>query len=141
MHAKKLLEGIPRSVRLLRKLTVTFLDGSITLHQTRVLYLIKEGLGQSQIAETLQVSPAAVCKLMQQLTEKGFITMTPGKDRRERELELTREGGRILSTVNRQLEKKIQKGVDKLTEQEKDMLLKGLGVLDKLMSEIKESEK
>jgi DNA-binding MarR family transcriptional regulator len=138
MHAKKLIEGIPRSIRVLRKLTVSVLDGSLTFHQTRVLYLIKEGLGQSQIADSLQVSPAAVCKLMHQLSEKGLITMTPGKDRRERELELTREGSRLLSTVNRQMEKKIQKGIDTLSEHEKDQLLKGLVILDKVMGQIKE---
>jgi DNA-binding MarR family transcriptional regulator len=138
MPARKLLESIPRSIRVLRRLTVSALNGSLTLHQTRVLYLIKEGLGQSQIADSLQVSAAAVCKLMHQLSEKGFITMSPGKDRRERELMLTKEGSRVLAAVNKQLEKRIHKGLEALSETEARDLEKGLVVLDKLMSQIKE---
>ena len=138
MHTKKLLESIPRAIRVLRTLTLAVLDGSLTLHQTRVLYLITEGLGQSQIAEQLQVSPAAVCKLMQQLTEKGFITMCPGKDRRERHIELTKEGSKALTSVSRQVEKKLKKSVGALTEQEREDLLKGLDILDKLIGQIKE---
>ncbi|MFL5782981.1 MAG: MarR family winged helix-turn-helix transcriptional regulator [Bacteriovoracaceae bacterium] len=138
MPARKLIESIPRSIRVLRKLTVSALDGSLTLHQTRVLYLIKEGLGQSQIADSLQVSAAAVCKLMHQLSDKGFITMSPGKDRRERELILTKEGSRVLAAVNKQLEKKINKGLEALSDTEMKDLEKGLVVLDKLMSQIKE---
>lgn len=137
MHSKRLLESIPRAIRVFRTLTLAVLDGNLTLHQTRVLYLITEGLGQSQIAEQLQVSPAAVCKLMQQLAEKGFITMTPGKDRRERELSLTKEGSKALTTVSRQLEKKLNKGINTLSEKEKEDLLRGLQILDRLIGQIK----
>jgi DNA-binding MarR family transcriptional regulator len=138
MPARKIIENVPRSIRVLRRITVSVLDGSLTFHQMRVLYLIKEGLGQSQIAESVQVSAAAVCKLMHQLTEKGYITMAPGKDRRERQLTLTKEGARILAAVNRQIEKKLNKGFETLTEKEKEDLDKGLDVLEKLMSHIKE---
>ncbi len=138
MVAKTLLECIPRSIRTLRKLTVSSLDGSITFHQSRVLFLIREGFGQAQIAETFQITPAAVCKLMHQLSEKGFITMCPGKDRRERNLELTKEGARALSFVSKQVEKKLNKGIELLTKEERDDLLKGLEVLNKLMGQIKE---
>ncbi len=138
MLAKALLESLPLSIRTLRKLTVSSLDGSITFHQSRVLFLIREGFGQAQIAEVTQVTPAAVCKLMRELTEKGFITMCPGKDRRERNLELTKDGARALSTVTKQVEKKLNKGIEHLTNEERDDLLKGLEVLNKLMGQIKE---
>jgi DNA-binding MarR family transcriptional regulator len=138
MLAKTLLESIPVSIRTLRKLTVSSLGGEITFHQSRVLFLIREGFGQAQIAEIIQVTPAAVCKLMHQLSEKGFITMCPGKDRRERNLGLTKEGARALSSVSRQVEKKLNKGIDRLTHEERDDLSKGLEVLNKLMGQIKE---
>lgn len=138
MLARKVLECIPRSIRVLRKLTVFALDGSLTFHQTRVLYFIKEGLGQSQIAEVFQVSPAAVSRLMRELKEKGLVRMSPGEDRRERQLKLTREGARLLGAVNRTMEKKVNKHVDALSKEEKDQLMKGLVVLDKLMGQIKE---
>ncbi len=138
MLAKKVLESIPRTIRTLRKLTVSVLDGQLTFHQTRVLFYIREGMGQSQIAETLQVTPAAVCKLMHQLSENGLVTMIPGKDRRERLMELTKEGSRILNTVSRSLEKKLNKGIDSLSNAERDDLMKGLLVLEKLTGQIKE---
>ncbi len=132
MLAKKVLESIPHSVRTLRRMTVAVLDGSLTFHQTRVLFFIKEGLGQSQIAELMQVSPAAVCKLMHQLTEKDFIRMIPGEDRRSRKITLTKEGSKILGVVMRSVEKKLNNGIDSLSNSERDDLMKGLGVLDKL---------
>lgn len=138
MSAAKVLESIPRSIRLLRKLTVEVLAGSLTFHQTRILFYIKEDFGQSQIAEALQVSPAAVCKVIHQLEEKGFISMCPGEDRRERHMELTRDGSKILSAVTKQVEKKLNKGIDSLSTQERDDLIKGLHVLDKLIGQIKE---
>lgn len=138
MVATKILESVPRAVRLLRKFTVEVLDGSITFHQTRVLFYIKEGFGQSQIAEALQVSPAAVCKVTHQLAENDLITMIPGHDRRERLMELTKEGSKILNTVSKQIEKKLNKGIDTLTSQDRDDLMKGLEILDKLVGQIKE---
>ncbi len=138
MLAKKVLGTIPGSIRTLRKMTVSVLDGSLTFHQTRVLFFIKEGFGQSQIAELMQVSPAAVCKLMHQLSDKKFIKMIPGEDRRSRKLELTKEGAKLLTAVSRAVEKKLNKGIDSLSNSERDDLMKGLEVLDKLFGQIKE---
>ncbi len=138
MLAKKVLESIPRSIRVLRSITISVLDGGVTFHQTRVLFLIKEGFGQSQIAESFQISPAAVCRLMHQMEAKGLIAMKPGIDRRERTLELTKNGSKILASVSRQIEKKLNHGLAVLTPEEKESLAKGLTVLDKLIIEIKE---
>ncbi len=138
MLSKKVLDSIPRSVRTLRKMTVAVLDGSLTFHQTRVLFYIKEGLGQSQMAELMQVSPAAVCKLMHQLSDKNFISMSPGEDRRSRKITLTKNGSKILTTVSRAVEKKLNKGIDSLSIAERDDLMKGLQILDKLIGQIKE---
>lgn len=138
MVSKKVLESVPSAIRMLRKLTVEMLDGSLTFHQTRILFYIKEGFGQSQIADALQVSAAAVCKVTHQLTEKGFITMNPGEDRRERLMELTKNGSKILTAVSKQVEKRLNKSIDTLTSQERDDLIRGLTVLDKLIGQIKE---
>lgn len=138
MLARKINETIPRSIRRLRSLAITLLDPGITFHQTRVLYLIKEGLGQSEIAESMQVSAAAVCKLMRELSEKGLIVMNPGEDRRSRKIRLTPEGKKRFSAISRQIERKLNKLTDGLTPGEKDDLMKGLIVLDKLFGQIKE---
>jgi DNA-binding MarR family transcriptional regulator len=138
MLSRKVLESIPQSIRTIRKLTVSALGGSLTLHQSRVLFLIKEGFGQAQIAEFTQVSPAAVCKLMHQLSEKGLIKMSPGQDRRARHIELTMDGKKNLKAVMGQVEKKINKGLQTLSAVERDDLMKGLQILDKLIGQIKE---
>lgn len=138
MLAKKLLESLPFSIRIIRKMTLSVVDGCLTLHQTRVLFLIKEGLGQSLIAETLQVSPAAVSKLMSQLSAKGLVTMSPGKDRRSLDMSLTKEGTKILNKVLKQVEKKLNKEIHLLSISERDDLMKGLHILDKMMGQIKE---
>lgn len=138
MLADRILESIPRAIRALRLATLSVLDGPLTFHQIRVLYLIEENLNQSQIAEYIQVSPAAVCKLMHQLDEKGYIRMVPGKDRRERSLSLTAEGTRSLRTVSRHLEKKLNKILGPMTDRERDDLLRGLDALDKLTERLKE---
>ncbi len=138
MVTKKVLESIPNAIRMLRKITVEVLDGKLTFHQTRILFYIKEGFGQSQIAEALQVSPAAVCKITNQLAEKGFLVMNPGEDRRERLMELTKDGSKVLNAVSRLVEKRLNRSIDSLTNQERDDLVKGLVILDKVIGQIKE---
>lgn len=138
MLARKILEALPRSIRVLRSLAVSLLHEGLTFHQTRVLYLVKEGFGQSGIAEAFQVSPAAVSKLMQQLTDKDLITMEPGLDRRSRKMRLTNAGKKKLAAFSRQMENKLNKQIDGLTPHEKDDLMKGLVVLDKVFSKLKE---
>ena len=138
MSAKKVLESIPSAIRVLRKLTVEFLDGSVTFHQTRILFYIKDGFGQSQIANALQVSPAAVCKVTHQLAEKGYVSINPGADRRERRMMLTKDGAKMLSAVSKRIEKRLNKNIESLTNQERDDLIRGLTVLDKIIGQIKE---
>lgn len=138
MIAKKLLESLPFSIRIIRKMTLSVVDGCLTLHQTRVLFLIKEGLGQSQIADVLQVSAAAVSKSMSQLSLKGLIKMKAGKDRRSLEISLTKDGTKTLNKVLQQVEKKLNKEIHHLSIEERDVLMSGLRVLDKLMGQIKE---
>lgn len=138
MLARKILETVPRSIRRMRSFAISLLDEGMTFHQTRVLYLIKEGFGQSEIAETFQVTPAAVCKLMNQLSEKGLISMEPGEDRRSRKLELTATGKKKFAAFTRQMENKLNKQIDGLSPGEKEDLMKGLIVLDKVFGQTKE---
>ncbi len=138
MLAKKLLESLPSSIRIIRKMTLSVVDGCLTLHQTRVLFLIKEGLGQSQIADLLQVSPAAVSKLMSQLSAKNLVIMKPGKDRRSLDIRLTKDGTKTLTKVLSEVEKKLNKQIHFLSTEERDVLMSGLHILDKLMGQIKE---
>jgi DNA-binding MarR family transcriptional regulator len=138
MLPQKILDVVPAAVRVIRKLSADSLDGSTTIHHLRVLYLIRLGQGPGLIAESLQVSPAAVSKVLSGLESRGLISRCPGKDRRSHDVKLTRQGERILKMVLKDVEQKITKGLQKLRDSEQAQLAAGLGVLEKLVTLIKE---
>lgn len=138
MLAKKLLEVIPLSIRRIRKLSTFCLDGSYTIHHLRILFLIKEGMGQSQMAEVLQITPAAVCKTMTLLEKKNLITKKAGPDKRAWLISLTNEGKKILHSVSSSVELDLEKGLKILSKEEKEDLRRGLNALAKVMSSMNE---
>ena len=75
MLSEKLLDTIPYSIRTIRKLISEGLDGTFTLQQIRVLTLISEGQGLTQIADTLEVSLAAVSKMVSSLSKKKILDL------------------------------------------------------------------
>jgi len=137
MLSKKILESIPQAIRVLRMLSIETLEGSLSLQQLRVLRLAFEGYGQSQMSKILQVSMAAISKMVDGLCNKGFLVKKEGKDKRSLELRLTPKGRKILGQVTAHVEKKINEAARSLDPQEKDELLKGLAVLDKVIQKVK----
>jgi len=137
MLSKKILESIPQAIRVLRMLSIETLEGSLSLQQLRVLRLAFEGYGQSQMSKILQVSMAAISKMVDGLCSKGFLIKKEGKDKRSLELRLTPKGRKILGQVTAHVEKKINEAAKSLDPQEKDELLKGLAVLDKVIQKVK----
>lgn len=138
MLSAKLIESIPKSIRILRKFSSQSLSGSLTFQQFRVLNLVKEGQGQTQIAETVQVSLAATSKMINSLIKKNFITRKAGEDRRTQILKLTPKGKSTLDKVHKHVMKKLDVGLEDLSSTEKGQLLQGLTVLDKLTQKLKE---
>lgn len=138
MLAKEILRIIPASIRTIRRLSTGSLDGSITIHHLRVLLLVKEGQGQTQMAETLQVSLAAVSKMVNGLVIKDLIKRSPGKDGRCLNLDLTSKGIKTLSIVLGQVEERLESSLNELTPTEVKQLKSGLAVLDKLMNLVNE---
>lgn len=130
----QILEVIPFSVRTIRRLSSSVL----TIHHLRVLILVQEGLGQKGIAETLQVSDAAVCKTVGILVEKKLLKKKVGKDKRSREVTLTASGLRIISEAREMVEEKIIPQLEKLRADEKVKLREGLDILKKVMTGVKE---
>lgn len=138
MLSTKLIDSIPRSIRIIRKFSTECLGGYLTLQQYRVLNQIKEGHGQTQISQTLQVSHAAISKMINFLINKNFITRKAGEDRRTQILKLTPEGKTMLDKVRKHVGKKLDVGIESLSAEEKIQLMQGLEVLDKLMIKMKE---
>lgn len=138
MLSKKLLETVPQSIRVIRTLSTESVGGALTLQQMRVLNRISEGLGQTEIAESLQVSVAAISKMIACLTKNKIIQSKEGLDRRTHILTLTPKGKQTLDKITKYVSAKLDIGIADLTKEEKDQLMKGLVVLDQLMKKVKE---
>jgi DNA-binding MarR family transcriptional regulator len=138
MLSEKLLDTIPCSIRTIRKLYAESLDGALTLQQIRVLTLISEGQGLTQIADTLQVSLAAVSKMVSALSKKKIIMSKEGLDRRTQILTLTPQGKNSLDKIKKMVRSKLDIGINDLTNDESAQLMKGLAILEVLMKKFKE---
>src|SRR5690348_5642964 len=95
MLSKKILAAIPHSIRTIRRLAASSLKSDITFQQFRILNLTYEGMGQTQMSQTLQVSMPAITKIVDPLVKRGLLERAPGVDRRSLKLNLTDEGAKI----------------------------------------------
>lgn len=138
MLSGKLLESIPKSIRIIRKFSTESMGGHLTLQQFRVLKLISEGHGMSQIAEMLDVSMAAISKMTTFLVNQKMITRKAGTDKRTQVIKLTPKGKSTLAKIKKYVEQKLDTGIEGLSKEEKTQLMQGLLVLDKLMLQMKE---
>lgn len=138
MLAEKILSTVPLSIRALRKLSSESLHEDITVQQFRILVMTEEGMGQTQMANTQQISMAAVSKMVDHLVKQGLLKRSPGADRRCLQLSLTAEGKKIHKRVTGHIKKVLDAKFDKLTKEEQSDLQKGLDVLDKLMGMVNE---
>lgn len=135
---KKLLDTIPCSIRVIRKLSSEVLDNSISLMDLRILILVRDGLSQTEMANVTQVSKARISKLVNSPTLIKMIKKTTAGDRRSSELELTDYGEKELKNILKRVEKKMNFAVLKLSQSEKEKLYEGLLVLEKLTKLMKE---
>lgn len=133
MISKQILSSIPKAIMVMRSLSKKSVDSQLPLQQLRVLYLVKDGFGQTQIAEALSVSMPAISKVINHLAEKDFLSRESCEDRRCVKLSLTAKGSRIMNVMSKKLENRFEAGLKTLTSTEKNDLEKGLKILDKLM--------
>lgn len=138
MLSKSILSVVPLSIRTIRRLTAAAITVPLSFQQLRVLILIREGKGQTEMADLLQVSTAAISKMISQLESKKYALRTPGKDRRSLDIKLTAEGTKVLNKVFGKLENQFEKNIKRLSKQEQTDLGKGLLVLEKLMGFVNE---
>jgi len=139
MIEKKILSILPSAMCTIRKLSHEMVESSMTLPQLRVLFFIEKGMGQTEMAEVLQVSSAAVSKMIHSLVDKSYATRETLDDRRRVGLKLTREGKKVLTLVSGTLEKTLATNIKKLSSKEYTQLSEGLKVLEKLMGFIHET--
>ena len=139
MLAKKLLVSIPTSIRVIRRLSLAGLGKTLALQQLRLLVLVREARGQAEMAEILDVSPAAVSKMVDCLVAKGLVRKKPGKDARSKSVVLTAEGKRTLKVVHSHVEGQLNVSLKKLTGTELKDLNRGLSVLDKFIGIVNEN--
>jgi DNA-binding MarR family transcriptional regulator len=138
MLSDKILETIPPSIRIIRRFSTEAVGGALTLQQLRMLNLIREGQGQTQMSETLEVSLAAVSKMITSLSNKKLIVRKAGDDRRTHIISLTQKGKQVLDKVSEYVKERMDTQIKELSREERDELLKGLRVLDKLVKNLKE---
>jgi DNA-binding MarR family transcriptional regulator len=138
MLSDKILESIPPSIRIIRRFSTEAVGGALTLQQLRTLNLIREGQGPSLMAETLGVSLAAVSKMITCLSNKKLIIRKAGDDRRTSVITLTTKGTQVLDKVSDYVKAKMNKHIVELSKEEKEELMRGLMVLDKLVKHLKE---
>jgi DNA-binding MarR family transcriptional regulator len=138
MNPDHILTSIPYAVRALRRSCASSLAGELTFQQFRILMQVHEGMGQTQISQNLQVSVAAVSKLVDLLAKRDLVTRAPGEDRRSHRLTLTREGDKLRRSVHESVARELRRNLKKLTKSDLADLERGLAVLDKLMGLVNE---
>lgn len=141
MTSKIILSVVPHAMRILRILSAQTMDSSLTFQQFRILYLIHDGLTQTEIADSMQVSTAAISKSINLLVDKNFVTRKDGVDRRTVGLVLTKDGQEVLKVTQKYLVKILDKKLKKLTKKELDTLEAGLSILENVLVQVYEDEK
>lgn len=137
MLAKKILETIPLSVRILRSLCSAELNGQLSLNQIKLLKLILDGHGQTAIGADLDVSLAAVSKMIVILEKKRLISRKSGKDKRTHVLRVTAKGKKLLAQVTSKLERQLHVALGALSASQAEELMRGLSHLELVMQKVK----
>jgi len=130
--AKRLLEVIPKCMRIIRRELRQFAKPSLTVPQFRVLANIFQGTQlTSELAELHGISLPAMSTLVDGLVRRGFVTRRPGtNDRRHVVLKLSRKGSSAYAQVRKNLEVKLAVLIASFNDEQKSTLLEGLSLLE-----------
>ena len=99
--------------------------GLHTSHHRALMYLSRKGslLSQKELAQHLEITPAAVTGILQKLELDGYIERNLGEDNRYNEIKITEEGKNIVDKT-RVIFCEIDKSVfESFTEDEMNLLL------------------
>ncbi len=105
----------------------------MTEEQFQVLRRIRKGSASvSALAEASQTSRSAVSKAVEALVRKGFVARSQDpNDRRNIPLALTDEGQRVMAGIYDETEQWLSARFARLTAEETEFLLLGMGSLQK----------
>jgi DNA-binding MarR family transcriptional regulator len=104
----------------------------LTITQLRVLFILREteGLPARYIAETLRVTPSTLTRIMDRLVREQLITREEDpSDRRLVRHYLTATARDAVEAIERQARERMDKVLTRLTPDQTDVLLEGLGHL------------
>jgi DNA-binding MarR family transcriptional regulator len=104
----------------------------LTITQLRVLFILREneGLPARSIAETLRVTPSTLTRIMDRLVRDQLITREEDPaDRRLVRHYLTEIARDAVEAIERQARERMDKVLTRLTPDQTEVLLEGLGHL------------
>ena len=109
----------------------------LTVEQFQVLRRIRKGATSvSALAEASQTSRSAVSKAVDALVRRGLVSRSQDpEDRRNVPLALTDEGQRIMAGIYNETEQWLSVRFERLTPEERAVLLEGLDFLRKAFTE------
>jgi DNA-binding MarR family transcriptional regulator len=136
--SSRLLETIPFSINVIRKLSSEALGGALTIQQLRILKLVHEGFGASDMARLMDISVPAVSRMIDGLAKKDFIKKTVGDDKRTSVLSLTKKGRIVWDEVTKSVSRRLQQALQVLEPHEKETLDAAMDLLDTVMKKANE---
>src|SRR4051812_38360955 len=123
-RARKVLETVPRCMRVIRTEMRSAARSELTVPQFRILAHISIGCGKAtQMAENLGVSLVAMSRMVDGLVKRGLVGRAPLEgDRRQVLLGLTPKGERLFEDVRAAVQTSIAGRLKKLSPMKKEKL-------------------
>jgi DNA-binding MarR family transcriptional regulator len=135
--AVKLLDLIPRLMRLIGGEWQASAAGSLTVSQLRLLMRLEHGSRlPSEIARELRISPATASEAVELLVRRGLVARGASGDRRQTPLALTPEGAALALAARERALDRLRRLLVELDADETATLASALGLLeDRLVAE------
>lgn len=110
----------------------------VTLAGSRILFTIRSlaDAQVGQIAEELRLDLAYTSRVLGTLEDAGLVVRTiSARDRRQRDVRLTREGERLIAEIERRSNARVLALVDHLSDAELDQVLDAMSTIRTLITE------
>lgn len=132
--SSEILDILPPTMRIIRSEMRGLASPELTVAQFRILTRLQQGQqSNKQLAEWMGISPATLCRIVDNLVRRGFVSRQHSqKDRREVVLVLTMKGKKKYEMIKLSTGKMLQKKMSQLSVKERQQLLLGLAQLKKV---------
>ena len=85
---------------------------------------------QSEIAQALEIEPAAISKTLSKMEKKGLVSKSSLKDKREKYISLTPAGEELFPTLAATVQAHREKALDGLSEKQLKTMLKAISQMN-----------